>query len=306
MYSGASNFVEGVDNAFMLILGISVFFLVGITTIMIIFLFKYSRKKNKKPSQIDGSVKLEIIWTVVPLILVMLMFYYGWVGYAPMRKVPADAMRIKVTGKMWQWIFEYENGKTSPDLVIPVNKAVRLDLYSPDVNHSLFIPAFRVKEDVVPGYDNYLWFTPYYIGDYEILCAEYCGLMHSYMTAMAKVISQEEFDAWIADFTPVEKQQVHPGLVIINANACTACHSLDGTRLVGSSFKDLWGSKKIVLVNGKEKNITVNVDYIKKSIVDPDAEVVQGFNKGLMRSYKEIISDEDQDKIIEYLKTIKQ
>jgi len=306
MYSGASNFVEGVDNAFMLILGISVFFLVGITTIMIFFLFKYSRKKNNKPSQIDGSLKLEIIWTIVPLVLVMLMFYFGWVGYAPMRKVPADAMRIKVTGKMWQWIFEYENGKTSPDLVIPVNKAVRLDLYSPDVNHSLFIPAFRVKEDVVPGYDNFLWFTPYYIGDYEILCTEYCGLMHSYMTAMAKVISQEEFDTWIADFTPVEKQQVHPGLVIINANACTACHSLDGTRLVGSSFKDLWGSKKIVLVNGKEKNITVDVDYIKKSIVDPDAEVVQGFNKGLMRSYKEIISDEDQDKIIEYLKTIKQ
>jgi len=301
MYSGASNFVEGVDNAFMLILGISVFFLVGITTIMIFFLFKYSRKKNNKPSQIDGSLKLEIIWTIVPLVLVMLMFYFGWVGYAPMRKVPADAMRIKVTGKMWQWIFEYENGKTSPDLVIPVNKAVRLDLYSPDVNHSLFIPAFRVKEDVVPGYDNFLWFTPYYIGDYEILCTEYCGLMHSYMTAMAKVISQEEFDTWIADFTPVEKQQVHPGLVIINANACTACHSLDGTRLVGSSFKDLWGSKKIVLVNGKEKNITVDVDYIKKSIVDPDAEVVQGFNKGLMRSYKEIISDEDKDKIIEYL-----
>jgi len=305
MYSGASNFVEGVDKAFMLIMGISIFFLIGITTVMIIFLFKYSRKKNKKPSTNDGSVKLEIIWTAIPLVLVMLMFYYGWVGYAPMRKVPDDAMLVKVTGKMWQWIFEYENGKTSLDLVIPINKPVRLDLYSPDVNHSLFIPAFRVKEDVVPGYDNYLWFTPYYIGDYEILCAEYCGLMHSYMTAKAKVVSQEEFDAWLADFTPVEKDNVHPGSEIINANACTACHSIDGTRLVGSSFKDLWGTKKIVLVDGKEKEITVDEQYIKKSIYDPDAEVVQGFNKGLMRSYTGVISEEDADKIVEYLKTLK-
>jgi len=305
MYSGASNFVEGVDKAFMLIMGISIFFLIGITTVMIIFLFKYSRKKNKKPSTNDGSVKLEIIWTAIPLVLVMLMFYYGWVGYAPMRKVPDDAMLVKVTGKMWQWIFEYENGKTSLDLVIPINKPVRLDLYSPDVNHSLFIPAFRVKEDVVPGYDNYLWFTPYYIGDYEILCAEYCGLMHSYMTAKAKVVSQEEFDAWLADFTPVEKDNVHPGSEIINANACTACHSIDGTRLVGSSFKDLWGAKKIVIVGGKEKEITVNEEYIKKSIYDPDAEVVQGFNKGLMRSYTGVISEEDADKIVEYLKTLK-
>ncbi len=284
---------------------ISIFFLIGITTVMIIFLFKYSRKKNKKPSTNDGSVKLEIIWTAIPLVLVMLMFYYGWVGYAPMRKVPDDAMLVKVTGKMWQWIFEYENGKTSLDLVIPINKPVRLDLYSPDVNHSLFIPAFRVKEDVVPGYDNYLWFTPYYIGDYEILCAEYCGLMHSYMTAKAKVVSQEEFDAWLADFTPVEKDNVHPGSEIINANACTACHSIDGTRLVGSSFKDLWGTKKIVLVDGKEKEITVDEQYIKKSIYDPDAEVVQGFNKGLMRSYTGVISEEDADKIVEYLKTLK-
>jgi cytochrome c oxidase subunit II len=306
MYSGASNFVEGVDKAFMLIMGISIFFLIGITTVMIIFLFKYSRKKNKKPSTNDGSVKLEIIWTAIPLVLVMLMFYYGWVGYAPMRKVPDDAMLVKVTGKMWQWIFEYENGKTSLDLVIPINKPVRLDLYSPDVNHSLFIPAFRVKEDVVPGYDNYLWFTPYYIGDYEILCAEYCGLMHSYMTAKAKVVSQEEFDTWIADFNPEEKQADHPGLLVINANACTACHSLDGTRLVGSSFKDLWGAKKTILVGGKEKEITVDADYIRKSIYNPDEEIVQGFSKGLMRSYTGVISNDDMDKIIEYLKTIKQ
>lgn len=306
MYSGASNFVEGVDNAFMLILGISFFFLIGITTVMIIFLFKYSRKKNKKPARFEGSVKLEIIWTVIPLILVILMFYYGWIGFAPMRQVPDDAMKINVTGKMWEWIFTYENGKSSPDLYIPVDKPIRLDLYSPDVNHSLFIPAFRVKEDVVPGYDNYLWFTPYYIGDYEILCAEYCGLMHSYMTAKAKVVSQEEFDTWLADFTPVEKQTEHEGLLIINANACTACHSLDGTKLVGPSFKNLWDSKKVVIVDGAEKEIIVDAEYLKKSIYDPNLEIVKGFNKGLMRSYKDVLSQEDVEKIVEYFKTINQ
>lgn len=301
MFSGASNFVEGVDTAFALIFGISLFFIVVITAFMIYTVVKFSRKRNKKPRQFSGSVKLELLWTVIPLVLVVLMFYYGWVGFAPMRQVPDDAIRIKAIGKMWEWVFEYENGKTSPELVIPVNQPVRLDLVSPDVNHSLYIPAFRVKEDVVPGYDNYMWFTPYYIGEYEILCTEYCGLLHSAMTSKAKVVSVEEYDEWYADLSTQEKVVDPKGLQIIKDNGCTACHSLDGSRLVGPTFKGLGDAEKYVIVDGDEKQITVDAEYLERAIIAPNEEIVKGFDKNLMKSYDGMIPEEDIDLMIEYL-----
>ncbi len=301
MFSGASNFVEGVDTAFALIFGISLFFIVVITAFMIYTVVKFSRKRNKKPRQFSGSVKLELLWTVIPLVLVVLMFYYGWVGFAPMRQVPDDAIRIKAIGKMWEWVFEYENGKTSPELVIPVNQPVRLDLVSPDVNHSLYIPAFRVKEDVVPGYDNYMWFTPYYIGEYEILCTEYCGLLHSAMTSKAKVVSVEEYDEWYADLSAQEKVVDPKGLQIIKDNGCTACHSLDGSRLVGPTFKGLGDAEKYVIVDGDEKQITVDAEYLERAIIAPNEEIVKGFDKNLMKSYDGVIPEEDIDLMIEYL-----
>lgn len=306
MFSGASNFVEGVDNAFMLIFIISIIFIIGITALMIFILVKFSRKKIKKPRQFEGNVGLEILWTAIPLALVILMFYYGYVGFTPMRKVPDDAMRVKAIGKMWEWVFEYENGRTSPELVIPVDKPVRLDLVSPDVNHSLYIPAFRVKEDVVPGYDNYMWFTPYYIGDYEILCTEYCGLLHSAMTSKARVVSQEDFDEWYASLSdqpiPVDPE----GLELIKSNGCTACHSLDGTKLVGSSFKNIAGRERVVISNGEERTVSVDEEYLKSSILEPDKDLVKGYNKGLMQSYEDVIPEEDIDKIVNYLLTLKE
>lgn len=301
MFSGASNFVEGVDTAFALIFGISLFFIVVITAFMIYIVVKFSRKRNKKPRQFSGSVKLELLWTIIPLVLVVLMFYYGWVGFAPMRQVPDDAIRIKAIGKMWEWVFEYENGKTSPELVIPVNQPVRLDLVSPDVNHSLYIPAFRVKEDVVPGYDNYMWFTPYYIGEYEILCTEYCGLLHSAMTSKAKVVSVEEYEEWYADLSAQEKVVDPKGLQIIKDNGCTACHSLDGSRLVGPTFKGLGDAEKYVIVDGDEKQITVDAEYLERAIIAPNEEIVKGFDKNLMKSYDGVIPEEDIDLMIEYL-----
>ena len=149
MFEGASNMVEGVDKTLFLIFTIAFVFIVGITAFMIYTVIHFSRKKGKKPMQFTGSVKLEILWTVVPFILVMLMFYYGWSGFAKMRNVPADAMPITAIGRMWEWEFDYGDGLKSKDLVVPVNKAVKVYLKSEDVNHSLFIPAFRVKEDEI-------------------------------------------------------------------------------------------------------------------------------------------------------------
>ena len=303
LFNQGSNLAGAVDRAFIFIFTISFIFTIGITALMIYILIHFSRKKNKHPMQFSHNTKLEVTWTVLPLIIVMVMFYYGWAGFAPMRKVPADAMQIKVIGRMWSWEFDYGNGKTSKELVVPFNKNVKLNLYSADVNHSLFIPAFRVKEDVIPGYNNYLWFRPIMKGTFDIYCTEYCGLNHSGMLAKAIVLDSLDFKKWLADLKVTGNGPEHPGLALIKANACTTCHSMDGSRIIGPSFKGLFGRKSTVVTDAGEKEIVANEEYIKKSIVDPNSEVVKGYMKGLMQSYKDKISAEDLDKIVDYFKT---
>jgi cytochrome c oxidase subunit II len=300
MFSGASNLAAGVDRAFIFIFAISFIFTIGIVVAMIYILIRFSRKRNKNPQQFSGNVPLEIIWTVVPLILVLFMFYYGWVAFAPMRKVPKDSMEVKVIGRMWSWSFDYGNGKISPDLVLPLDKNVKLNLFSEDVNHGFFVPAFRVKEDVIPGYKNYMWFQPIAKGSYDIYCTEYCGLAHSSMVAKVVVVDSLEFKTWLADLKVVSND--HPGMAVLKANACITCHSLDGTKVIGPSFKGLFGAKRNVLTDQGEKEVVADADYIKRSILDPNAEVVKGYNKGLMQSYKDVLKAEDIDKIVDYFK----
>lgn len=302
--SQGSNLAEAVDNAFIFIFVISFVFTFAITAFMIYILIRYSRKKVKNPQQFSGSTKLEILWTVIPLIIVLGMFYYGWVGFTPMRNVPADAMKIKVIGRMWTWEFDYGNGKVSKDLVVPLNRNIKLDLYSEDVNHGLFIPAFRVKEDVVPGYDNFLWFRPILKGTFDVYCSEYCGLDHSGMYAKAIVMDSLDYEKWLAELPVTGIVPDLPGLAVLKNNGCIACHSLDGSKVVGPTFKGLYGSKRTILTDQGETVIDAYDDYIKVSILEPNSELVKGYNKGLMQSYKDILSGDDIDKIIEYLKTL--
>lgn len=304
LFNQGSNLAGAVDRAFIFIFAISFIFTIAITALMIYILIHFSRKRNKNPQQFSHNTKLEVAWTIIPLIIVMVMFYYGWAGFAPMRKVPADAIPVKVIGRMWSWEFDYGNGKISKELVVPFQKNVKLNLYSADVNHSLFIPAFRVKEDVIPGYDNYLWFKPIMKGTFDIYCTEYCGLAHSAMLAKAIVVDSLEFDKWLADLKVTGNIPEHPGLALLKSNACITCHSLDGSKIIGPSFKGLFGRKNIVVTDAGEKEIESNEDYIKRAIVDPNIEVVKGFNKGLMQPYKDKISAEDLDKIVDYFKTV--
>lgn len=196
MLSNASNFIKEVDGVFLFILGISLFLLILITFLMIYFVIKYNRSKNPLPRNIKGNTALEIIWTVIPTILVVGMFYYGWYGYKKMTAAPKDSFEIDVIAKMWQWEFNYPNGLKTDTLVVPINKPIKLNLKSIDVNHSFFIPAFRIKKDAIPNKDNYLWFIAEETGVYDIACAEYCGLRHSYMYSKLYAIHQNEFDEW--------------------------------------------------------------------------------------------------------------
>jgi cytochrome c oxidase subunit II len=310
MFQGYSNFSGGVDTAFAIIVGISLLFLVGITAVIILFIVKYNKKRNPVATEIEGSNKLEIIWTVIPLILVLYMFWLGWSSYIPMRKVPADAMKVKVTAMMWSWRFEYENGKIDDTLYVPVNKPVVLNMESVDVIHSLYIPAFRIKEDVVPGKaENYMWFKSLVIGSYDLFCAEYCGLRHSYMGTTVEVLDQASFDKWYAS-GPVKMDSTvaaipgAAGRLLTEQKGCIACHSADGTKIVGPSYKGIFGHKVTVSSDGKEREITVDEEYIKKSILEPDADIVKGFNKGSMISYKGQLNDQEIEEIIEYIKTL--
>lgn len=305
----ASNFVEGVDNVFMLILGISFFFLIGLTIVMLYFIYKYNNKKNPVATQIEGSMKLEIIWTVIPVLLVLLMFYYGWSGWTPMKNPPKNTFNIKVIARMWNFTFEYENGKKTDTLYLPLNKAVKLELNSMDVVHGFYIPSYRVKEDIVPGRKKMSWFIPEKEGQYDLFCSEYCGLNHSYMITMVKVMPQKEFDTWYVDTTKqvaaVTDSPTASGQRIMKNIGCFACHSVDGSKLVGPSLKGVYGHAVTVITGGTEREVTADDEYIKRSIYDPNADVVKGFNKGMMLSYKGQLTDQDIAQIIEYLKTLK-
>jgi cytochrome c oxidase subunit 2 len=202
---------------------------------------------------------------------------------------------------MWSWNFEYPNGKTADTLVVPKDKAVKLDLISRDVLHSLYIPAFRIKEDVVPGKNNKMWFIGQIEGEYDIFCAEYCGDRHSYMLSKVHVLPEQDYERWYND-TAVSAD--HPGLAVLKKNACLSCHSLDGTRLVGPSFKGIWGKQEMVITGKEEHEIVINEDYIKKSVYEPNADVVKGFNQGLMISYKDLVSEQEIASITGYLKTL--
>jgi cytochrome c oxidase subunit 2 len=276
---------------------------------MLYFIFTYNKKKHKEAVQIEGNTKLEITWTVIPVILALFMFHYGWAGWKPMSKPPKDATNVTTTARMWSFSFRYENGKETKDLVLQVNTPVKINLVSLDVIHSLYIPAFRIKSDIVPGRKKMMWFLPGRVGDYELYCAEYCGLQHSYMKANVRVLSKKDYTAWYADTSAVKtvatgSSPAAEGLKIMLNQGCNACHSTDGTKIVGPSYLNLYGKKEVVIRDGKEVTVTVDDEYIKRSIYDPNYDVVRGFPRNLMQSYKETIKDDDLKKIIAYLKSL--
>ncbi len=210
MFSGSSPFSDYVDTTFLLIVGVSLLVLLGLLIAMVLFVVRYSRKKNPHPSNIEGNIPLEVTWTVIPLILFMGMFYLGWRGYLQERNAPADAIPIRVTARMWAWSFTYPNGVTADTLYVPVGSAVGLTLHSLDVNHSFYIPAFRIKKDVIPNRENTMWFRTSRAASYDIACAEYCGLNQSYMYSKVVSMEPEAFNAWFRSTSAKQSKSYMP------------------------------------------------------------------------------------------------
>ena len=308
---------SAVNFTFTFIMVISVALMVLITVLMIYFVIRYRRSKNPVPAQVHSHTLLEITWTVIPTLLVLVMFYYGWIGFKLMRTPPEDSMQVQATARMWSWSFEYENGKQSTELYVPAGQPIQVNLESLDVLHSFYVPAFMVKFDVVPGMDNYVWFNAVDTGTYDILCAEYCGQRHSYM--MSKVISMPpaEFDVWVTtDVDPMAEleagdasaeeraeQLALVGKRLYTTKGCVACHTIDGTKLVGPSHKGVFGKSERVVTDGETREIVVDEAYIRRSLLDPNADLVEGFQP-LMPSQQGIVTDEEIDALIAYMKTL--
>lgn len=316
MLSRLSSISDAVNGPMLFIAGTSLVMLIGITAVMVYFTIRYHRRRNPVPEDIHGHRVLEVVWTIVPTILAFGFFWYGWEGYRFIKTVPDGAMQVSVTGRMWSWLHEYENGVQSPELYVPVNKPVKLNLNSQDVLHSYYIPAFKVKQDAVPGVPGlFLWFSAYQTGDYQVFCAEYCGLSHSAMWSKVHVLSQEDFDKWLA--TEGEKvaqiQQVAAagegdnlhilGEALSKSKGCIACHSTDGTKLIGPSFKGVYGKNETVVTGGQEREITIDDDYIRNSILKPTDDIVKGFQP-LMPSQAGLVNDDEIKALTAYIKSL--
>ena len=295
---------EVVDQVFFYILAITVFLLGLITFLMVYFVIRYQKKRNPKPSEIHENIWLEIIWTVVPTLLVLTMFYYGMTGFNFLKKAPADALKIKVIARQWSWLFEYENGMKSTELKVPVGKPIKLSLTSQDVIHGFYTPAFRIKQDVVPGMTNTLWFQPTGEGTFDVFCTQYCGLQHATMVTKIKVLPVEAFNQWYQKGKEeIEATKGKPrGTRLYQEKGCVACHSIDGTLRVGPTLKGLFGKTVTVMTDGKERSITADEAYLRKSILEPNADVVKGFPP-IMPSEK--MTEDEIHELIQYIKELK-
>jgi cytochrome c oxidase subunit II len=300
----ASNHAGGVDSLYFFIYWVSVVSFVIIVALMVFFIFRYRKTATRTRADKGSSHHnvLEIGWTIPPLLVSVVLFYVGTVGYTDMRTPPPDTYDIRVRAQKWAWEFEYPGGYKDTALHVPSKTPVRLVMSSQDVIHSLWIPAFRVKQDVVPGRYSEMWFEATQEGTFGLLCTEYCGTKHSDMLTEVVVQPQPEFENWLknrieeTNDLPPEKA----GELLVKAR-CVACHSSDGSAGIAPTMKGLWGKHR-VFVSGATAQAEEN--YIRESILNPAAKVVQGYDP-VMPTFQGQLKEDEIDNIIAYIKTLK-
>ncbi len=307
---GVSSYAEEVDRTFWIVNGITLFLFIITIGSMLYFVYRYRASKNppQNAKNIEHYTPIEIAWTVIPTILLMFVFYIGLDSLRVQRTMPLDkdSIIVKVLAQKGSWNFQYENGKRSPNLIVPIDQNIKLEMSAPvnDVIHSLYIPAFRLKEDVLPGVVTKAWFNANTKGVYDIQCAEYCGTRHSFMRSEVKVVSMDEYKEWLNPTVVKEVSSAQKGKELFEQYGCTACHSIDGSLLVGPSLKDSYNQKVKLSKNGETIEIIRDENYLKDSILNANQEIVDGFFPNMMPSFEGVISDKEVDLIIEYIKSI--
>ena len=296
----ASTFAGKVDALYIYLLSVTAFFTILIFVLILTFGLKYRRKPGRKPQDVHTSHALELTWSIIPFLLTLVMFAWGAGLYVHMTRAPDDAMPIDVIGKQWMWKMQHPNGKREiNELHIPMGRPIKLTLASQDVIHSFYIPAFRVKQDVVPGRYTSEWFTATQIGEYHIFCAEYCGDQHSGMIGKVIVMEPAKYQAWLAG-TPPDQAPPAAGEKLFTQYGCITCHGQRGPGLAG-----VFMSKRRVIEDGKEIEVTAGDNYLRESILNPSRKIVVGFQP-LMPTYAGQLSEEQVLDLIAYIKSLKE
>jgi cytochrome c oxidase subunit 2 len=315
--SQSSSFAREVDWVFWFVTWVSVFFFVLIVVVMVLFMVKYRRVGHVAATEgPTHNTPLEVTWSAIPLVIVIAMFYIGMKQFIDMYTPPQNVYEINVTAQKWQWTFSYANGAVTVNhLAVPANRPVRLIMQSQDVLHSLFIPAFRQKRDVVPGRVVDMWFEATQEGVYHLFCAEYCGTEHSAMQGVCEVLSDDELEVWLEEKAKWIDRVPDENLAAAGAklyNRCEQCHSLDGSNKTGPSWKGLWDrtvkgetvftdGKKISDLVGPGQEFETAEDYVRNSILVPQNHIVATFS-GSMPTFKGQLKDREIMAITAFMK----
>jgi cytochrome c oxidase subunit II len=297
----ASNFAPNVDSLMTFLLLVSVGFSVLITAAIVIFFFRFHRKsKNEIGVPIHGDLRLEATWIVIPAFLALAMFGWGAVVYVDFRHAPPDTLDIYVIGKQWMWKIQQPNGRREiNELHVPVGRDIKLVLASEDVIHDFFVPAFRVKMDVVPGHYNTMWFRPTKPGRYHFFCAQYCGTNHAVMGGWVTVLEPSDYAAWLSGSTGEDVNPVVAGGKLFVEKACSTCHLSNGTGRA-PSLNGVYGGT-VRLADGS--TVTADDAYIRESIVFPAAKIVAGYQP-LMPSFQGQLTEEQILSLTAYIKSL--
>jgi len=300
----SSTIAGGVDSLFDFILWTSVVFFAIVAVASIYFVIRYRRHGDiARTTPFTENLGLEITWTVIPTILLMCIFVWGFKGFLRYHIIPANATEVKVTAQRWFWSFSYADGPTTiGELVVPVNKPIKLLMSSQDVIHSFYVPNFRVKMDVLPNRYTLTWFEAVHVGEYQIYCAEFCGKGHSEMWGKVKVLPEEDFKKWLeAGSGPGEGETLKDyGARMYVKNACITCHSVDGSKVVGPTFKGLFGRHEVLSTG---ETIVADENYLRESMLTPTAKVVAGYDP-VMPTFQGILKNVDIDGLIAYIKSL--
>lgn len=296
----ASTVAWQVDGLYLYISLLLVVFTTGVAVAITIFAVKYrEREPFAVPRQIAGSLKLETLWTVVPFLIAMTIFAWGTVTYFTQYRPPADAMEITVVAKQWMWKFQHPTGQREiNELHVPIGRRIRLMMTTEDTIHSLFVPAFRIKQDVVPGRYTQVWFEATKPGRYHLFCAEYCGLNHAGMGGYVEVMNRDDYDNWLAG--NASQSPVAAGQGLFQSQGCSSCHGANGEGGRCPSLINLVGSE-VQLDNGK--TVTADEDYIRESILFPQAKIVAGY-KPIMPTFQGQLNQEQLLNVIAYIKSL--
>lgn len=298
----ASSIAAEVDALYLFLVLLTLIFSVLIAVAIMYFTVKYRRREeNEVPEQIEGSLKLEIVWSVIPFLISMVIFGWGAKIYFDQTTSPKNAMDMYVVGKQWMWKFQHPEGQREiNELHVPVNKKIRLIMATEDVIHSFFVPAFRVKQDIVPGPNRYstLWFEPTKVGRYHIFCAEYCGTNHSSMIGSVEVMEPQDYENWLSGGA-AEGSMSQKGEKLFSDLGCVTCHRSDAQGRA-PMLDGLYGKQQQLIGGAK---ITVDESYVRESILDPTAKVVDGFQP-IMPSFKGQVSEEQLLQLVAYVKSL--